>query len=149
VIGGFFYMNPYSMPDLNYWKSLWLKQEQGVYMGIAGLVFTLLIFKRTFRLVIPKNVQLIFSTFGLYFAGSAALMVIRTYVGREFRSVRDIASMILYVGCLAIGGILFSRGGESESASPATDASARPEMAARAAQQLQSFNDRLVRVLNA
>jgi hypothetical protein len=148
LVGVLLYLNPYRFADLNQWKLLWLKQEQGVYMGIAALVFILLGFKRVFSLTISRNVQLIFSTFGVYFAFSACLMVIRTYVGPGFRSTRDIISMLLYVACLAIGGILFSRAGEAQAGPPA-DGDPRSDMAARAAHQLQSFNDRLVQVLNA
>jgi hypothetical protein len=143
------YVDPYSIPDLNRWKSLWLKEEQGVHLAMAALVFALLMFKRAFSLSVPKNVQLIFTTFGLYFAGFAALMVIRNFVGPEFRPIRDIAGMVLYGGCLAAGVLLFSRAGEGNEEVPSLNGQQRPEMAARAAQQLQSFNERLVRVLNA
>ena len=140
------YSDPYQIPDLNRWKSLWLKQEQAVLLAIAALVFVLLVFKRTFGLTVPKNVQLVFATFGLYFAGVAALMVVRTYLGPGFRPFRDLMSLVLDAMCLAVGAALFSRAGEAETASPVNDL--RPAMAARAAEQLQSFNDRLVRVLN-
>jgi hypothetical protein len=144
------YLDPYRIPDINYWKSLWLKQEQGVSMGIAALVLVLLAFKRVFSLSTTRNVRLVLSTFGLYFAVSACLMVLRTYLGPQFRSVRDMTAMMLYVGCLAVGAYLFSRAGEAEAEpSLALDPASRSEMAARAAQQLQSFNDRLVRALNA
>ncbi len=149
VLGVLLHMNLYRIPDLNQWKSFWLKQEQGVYMGIALLVFVLLAFRRVFRLSVSRNVQLIFTTFGLYFAGFAALMVIRTYMGPEFRPIRDMVSMVLYIACLACGGFLFSRSGETQNVGPLLEGQVNPEMAARAAQQLQSFNDRLVRVLNA
>lgn len=147
IVAVLLYSDPYKIPDLNRWKSLWLKQEQGVSLSIAALVFVLLLFKKTFKLTVPRNVQLVFATFGLYFAGLAALMVVRTYVGPGFRPVRDLISMILYAACLAVGGALFSRAGEAEASSVPNDV--RPVMAARAAEQLQSFNDRLVRVLNA
>jgi hypothetical protein len=147
VVAVLIYSDPYKIPDLNRWKSLWLKQEQGVSLAIAVLVFVLLLFKRTFKLTVPRNVQLVFATFGLYFAGIAALMVVRTYMGPGFRPVRDLTGMILYAVCLAVGGALFSQAGEAEEAKPA-GIDARPVMAARAAEQLQSFNDRLVRVLN-
>lgn len=148
IVAVLIYSDPYKIPDLNRWKSLWLKQEQGVDLAIAALVFVLLLFKRTFKLTVPKNVQLVFATFGLYFAGMAALLVVRTYVGPGFRPVRDLMGMILYAACLAVGGVLFSRAGEAEAASPVAN-DLRPVMAARAAEQLQTFNDRLVRVLNA
>lgn len=145
-----FYVNPYSIPDLNRWKSMWLKQEQGVYLAMAALVFALVMFKRVFGLSVPRNVQLIFTTFGLYFAGFAALMVIRTFIGPEFRPIRDLLSMLLYAACLGGGAFLFSRGGEGATmAESLAGRRPNPEMAARAAQQLQSFNERLVRVLNA
>jgi uncharacterized transporter YbjL len=149
AIVALFYLDPYRVPDLNRWKSLWLKQEQGVYLTMAALVFALVLFKRVFGLSVPRNVQLIFATFGLYFAGFAALMVIRTFVGPEFRPTRDLIGMMLYAGCLTAGAFLFSPAGEASTERPSVDAQARPEMAARAAQQLQTFNDRLVRVLNA
>lgn len=145
-----FYVDPYRIPDLNRWKSLWLKQEQGVYLTMAALVFALLMFKRIFGLSVPKNVQLIFATFGLYFAGFAALMVIRTFVGPDFRPIRDLLSMMLYAGCLVGGVLLFSTAGEKTNVGESlAGGRPSPEMAARAAQQLQSFNERLVRVLNA
>jgi hypothetical protein len=149
ALGVLLHMNLYRIPDLNQWKSFWLKQEQGVYMGIALLVCVLLGFKRVFSLSIPKNVQLVFTTFGLYFAGFAALMVMRTYLGPGFRPIRDMVSMVLYVGCLAVGVLCFSRNGEMQRVGPSLEGKVQPEMAHRAAQQLQSFNDRLVRVLNA
>ena len=143
------FVDPYSIPDLNRWKSLWLKQEQGFHFGMAGLVFALLMFKKVFSLSVPRNVQLIFTTFGLYFAGFAALMVIRTFIGPDFRPIRDIAGMVLYGGCLAAGALLFSPAGERDKNAPTSNDGTRSDQAARAARQLQSFNDRLVRVLNA
>jgi hypothetical protein len=148
IVAVLIYSDPYKIPDLNRWKSFWLKQEQGVCLAIAALVFILLLFKKIFRLAVSRNVQLVFATFGLYFAGIAALLVVRTYVGPGFRPVRDLVSMILYAVCLAVGGFLFSRSGEAEMARLEPD-DLRPAMAARAAEQLQTFNDRLVRVLNA
>ncbi len=148
VVATLLYADPYRIPDLNRWKSFWLKQEQGVSLGIAGLVFVLLLFKRTFRLAVCRNVQLVFATFGLYFAGIAALLVVRTYVGPDFRHLRDIISLVLYASCLAVGGGLFSGTGEAQKP-PLDDGDPRPAMASRAAEQLQSFNDRLVRVLDA
>jgi hypothetical protein len=147
IVAILIYSDPYKIPDLNRWKSLWLKQEQGVCLASAALVFILLIFKKVFHLTVPKNVQLVFATFGFYFAGIAALMVVRTYLGPAFRPVRDLMSMILYAACLGVGGILFSKAGEVVAAADQPQLS--PAMAARAAEQLQSFNDRLVRVLNA
>jgi hypothetical protein len=148
IVAALLYSDPYKIPDLNRWKSFWLKQEQGVCLAIAALVFILLLFKKMFRLTVSKNVQLVFATFGLYFAGIAALVVVRSYVGPHFRPVRDLMSMILYAVCLALGGAFFSRAGEAEAEGPGNNALA-PERAARAAEQLQTFNDRLVRVLNA
>jgi len=85
----------------------------------------------------------------LYFAGFAALMVVRTYVGPGFRPIRDLVGMALYIAALTAGNFLFSRAGEVATAGAAPDLARRPEMAAHAARHLQSFNDRLVRVLNA
>lgn len=147
VVAALIYSDPYQIPDLNRWKSLWLKQEQGVCLAIAALVFLLLLFKRMFGLTVPRNVQLVFATFGLYFAGIAALMVIRTYMGPGFRPFRDLMGLILDATCLAVGAALFSRAGEAE-LTIKQDEDLRPAMATRAAEQLQSFNDRLVRVLN-
>jgi hypothetical protein len=57
-------------------------------------------------------------------------------------------SMILYTACLGVGAAFFSHAGEAI-AGGSEQSDLRPAMAARAAEQLQSFNDRLVRVLNA
>lgn len=147
VVAALMYSDPYKIPDLNRWKSLWLKQEQGVLLAIAALVFVLLMFKKVFGLTVPRNVQLVFATFGLYFAGVAALMVVRTYLGPGFRPFRDLMGLVLDASCLAVGAALFSRAGEAELTAGEPD-DLRPAMASRAAEQLQSFNDRLVRVLN-
>ena len=152
LVGVLLYLNPDSILEIHQWKALWLRQEQGINIGIAALVFILLGFKRVFGLSIPRNVQLIFATFGTYFALAACLMVVRTYVGPEFRPIRDMASMLLYVACLAIGVLLFSRTGEAGAEvyrMAGSDADARPAMAARAARHLESFNQRLVKVLGA
>lgn len=149
VVLALLYLDPYRIPDLNRWKSIWLKEEQGVSFAMAGLVVALLVFKRIFGLAVPKNVQLIFTTFGLYFAGTAALMVIRTFLGPDFRPIRDLMALTLYAGCLAAGALLFSPKGETSTIGSPPDDRMSADSAARAAQQLQSFNDRLVRVLNA
>jgi hypothetical protein len=144
-----FYLDPYRIPDLNRWKAVWLKQEQGVHFAMAALVVALLLFKRIFGLTVSRNVQLIFTSFGLYFAGIAALMVIRTFLGPDFRPTKDLIGMMLYTGCLAAGALFFSPKGETSTIGRPPDDRMSADSAARAAQGLQSFNDRLVRVLNA
>jgi hypothetical protein len=107
------------------------------------------VFKRIFGLAVSKNVQLIFTTFGLYFAGTAALMVIRTFLGPDFRPIRDLIALTLYAGCLAAGALMFSPKVETNTIGRPPDDRLNAESAARASHQLQSFNDRLERVLNA
>jgi hypothetical protein len=76
-------------------------------------------------------------------------MVIRTFLGPDFRPIRDLMALTLYAGCLAAGALLFSPKGETSTIGSPPDDRMSADSAARAAQQLQSFNDRLVRVLNA
>jgi hypothetical protein len=148
VAAAILYKDPNQIAYLHLWESFWLTQEQSVFLSIAGLVFVLLLFKKLFSLSISRNTQLVFTVFGLYFVGVAALSVVQNYVGSDFQSLKDILGLSALAVCLSIGAWSFSQAGELETVGIVPD-SIRPETAAAAARHLESFNDHLVRVLNA
>ena len=140
--------DPYAATHANYWYKATLIHEQSVYLAAALCVFVLLLFRRFFRLPIAKNVRVVFGVFGFYFAGMAALIVLRSYVGQELNNVLNLGGLLLSTACPAVGALLFSRAGEET----ATDA--RLDMAATRASEIKDamgrldhVNDQLMRAL--
>ncbi len=147
LIGGLALVDPFQGAELNRWHRFWLILERDIYLAVAVVVFLLLTFKQLFRLNTAKNVQLIFASFGLYFAGHAAFSVLRAYVGPWFNGVSNVGSILLYGFCLGLGAALFSRVGEEK---PVRRFSLEEYTATAqaASKQLDTLNRRLVEVLN-
>ena len=147
LIGVLACLDTFDGAALGRWHRFWLIVDRDIYLAIAGLVFFLVIFKQLFGLRIPKNVQLVFTSFGLYFAGAAAFSILRAYVGPSFYAVCDIGTLVLYALCLALGATMFSRLGETK---PARKFSTSQYLATArgASQQLESLNQRLAEVLS-
>lgn len=128
------------------WLRFWTIQERSVHLAVAAVVAVLLCVKVLFHLKVSRNVQVIFSTFGLYFAGAAAIVILRLYAPPSFQALWDISNILLYALCLGAGMLLFSPAGETlHRAASAPDAS-RKQVAAL--QRLDALNDRLVKVLS-
>lgn len=141
------YVDPFVGNALNRWHRFWLIVERDIYLAIAAVVFLLLMFKQWFRLATSRNVQLIFTTFGLYFSGVAAFSILRTYLGPGFNAVSNVGSILLYAVCVGLGALMFSPTGEVR---PQRQFS--PEQytatAKAASRQLKTLNERLAEVLS-
>ena len=132
---------------LNRWHKFWLIIDRDIYLAIMAVVFLLMMFKQLFRLKIPRNVQIVFTSFGLYFAGVSVFTVLRAYLGPSFNTASNIGSILLYALCLALGTAMFSRRGEAK---PERKFSTSQYLATArgASQQLESLNQRLAEVLS-
>ena len=147
LIGALALIDPFQGAVLNRWHRFWLILERDIYLAVAVIVFMLLMFKRLFRLSTPRNVHLIFASFGLYFAGQAAFSVLRMYMGPWFNGVSNVGSLLLYAFCLGLGAALFSRAGEEKPVRrrPLEEYTATAQAASK---QLDTLNRRLVEALN-
>ena len=147
LIGLLAYLDNFEGASLNRWHKFWLIVDRDIYLAIVAVVFLLMMFKKLFGLKIPKNVQLVFMSFGLYFAGVAVFAILRAYLGPSFNTASNVGSILLYALCLALGATMFSRMGEAK---PARKFSASQYLATArgASQQLESLNQRLVEVLS-
>ena len=147
LIGLLAWVDSFDGGTLSRWHRFWLIVDRDVYLAIVGVVFFLMMFKQLFRLRIPKNVQLVFTSFGLYFAGASAFSILRAYVGPSFYAVCDVGTLVLYALCLALGAAKFSHLGEAK---PARKFSTSQYLttARGASRQLESLNQRLAEVLS-
>jgi hypothetical protein len=145
-------VDAFTFADLNHWKTFWLKQELSISLVTAGSLFLLFLFQRVFHTVANPNVRLLFVVFGLYHAADTALLLLRTYIGPEFRGVRDVAATSVYAACLLLGWLKFSPAGEIVSLVESAVGDARNELAGHAgaaARRMKSFNDQLETILRA
>jgi hypothetical protein len=148
VIAYLLIANPYLSTERNELRRLWLVQEQSVYLSVAACIFALLVFQRFFELNVLKNVRLVFSVFGLYFAGTAALLMLRSLLGAGFGSTLDISVWALYLLCMAVGAFQFSQAGETIAVDPRLAGSESYTRTLRFAQErLDSVNLQLMRTL--
>ena len=147
LIGLLAWVDTFDGSTLSRWHRFWLIVDRDIYLAIVGVVFLLLIFKQLFRLRIPKNVQLIFSSFGLYFVGASVFWIVRAYLGPSFYAASDVGTLVLYALCLALGAAKFSHLGEAK---PARKFSTSQYLATArgASRQLESLNQRLAEVLS-
>lgn len=147
LIGLLAYVDSFEGAALNRWHKFWLIVDRDVYLAIVAVVFLLLMFKRLFGLKTPKNVQLVFTCFGLHFAGVAVFTVLRAYLGPSFSTASNVGSILVYALCLSLGAVMFSRRGETK---PARKFSTSQYLATArgASQQLESLNQRLAEVLS-
>ena len=140
--------DPYAATHANYWYKATLIHEQSVYLAAAFCVFALLLFRRFFRLPVVKNVRVVFGAFGFYFAGMAALIVMRSYVGQELNNVLNLGGLFLSTACPAVGALLFSRAGEEIAADARIGAAAANANEVRDAMgRLDHVNAQLLRAL--
>lgn len=154
LVGGFviltLILDAFAVADLNLWKSFWLKQEQSVILFTAGSLFLLFLFQKFFHATANPNVRLLFLVFGLHYALEAILVVLRNYIGRDFRDVRDLIATSVYAACMAIGWLWFSPEAETEAASAGLGNRTRDELsgaAGAAARRMKSVNDQLETIL--
>ena len=147
LIGVLAWVDSFDGAALSRWHRFWLIVDRDIYLAIVGVVFLLMIFKQLFGLRIPRNVQLVFTSFGLYFAGASAFWILRTYLGPSFYEASDVGTLLLYALCLALGAAKFSSLGELK---PARKFSTSQYLATArgASQQLESLNQRLAEVLS-
>ena len=139
--------NPYLATERSELARLWLVQEQSVYLCVAACVFALLVFRRFFELNVLKNVRLIFVVFGLYFAGTAGLLVLRSLLGAAYASALDMSVFSLYLLCMAVGAFQFSPAGETQAVDPRIASPAYTQTLRFAQARLDSVNLQLTRTL--
>jgi hypothetical protein len=141
--------NAFTFADFDRWKIFWLKQDQSITLILAGSLFLLFVFQKAFPSVANPNVRLLFVVFGLSASVEAMLVVIRNYLGPEFRGVRDLLASGAYAACLLLGWLRFSTAGEISplDAAPAERRGELAGAAGAAARQMKSFNDRLETIL--
>ncbi len=147
LIGLLAYLDNFEGPALSRWHKFWLIVDRDVYLAIVAVVFLLMMFKKLFGLKTPKNVQLVFTSFGLYFAGVAVFTILRAYLGPSFTAASNVGSILLYALCLALGATMFSHLGEAK---PARKFSTSQYLATArgASRQLESLNQRLAEILS-
>jgi hypothetical protein len=123
-----------------------VKANQSVYLATSSLAFALYLFRRFFYLQVVRNVDIAFLSFGLYFSGIAALLVLRGYVGPEFRESLNIWGCIWSSMCLGLGALLFKPANERVPQFAFTP-QARQDMLQAANDRLEAINGQMARAL--
>jgi len=127
-------------------RTLWFVEERTLFFGLT-LVFLLLVsFAAYFHLTPPRNIRILFAVFGLLFTSEVALQTLQEYFGYPRPSGFDVARQLVHVGCFLAGAIAFSRVGEEQPAAlPWLNVD--EETVTELTQQLESYNDTLMKVL--
>ena len=128
------------------WRRFWFQQEGSVYFALTTLCALLVSFAVFFHLSVPRNVRILFMTFGIIFAAQAFMRMLISPLGENILQLTSYIVPIISVICLAVGTIAFSKKGEADSeAIAARRLDPRTETAM--AGGLQGFNNVLVKVL--
>lgn len=140
--------DPYGLSEPRQFLRMILVGEQGVYLAVAACALVLLGVQRFFRLQVRKNVRVVFATFGVYFSGAAALIVLRSMMGAEWNPVMNLGIGVLYAVCVGAGVWRFSPAGEAEEVDPRIESSAEYlQTLAFARQRLEQVNMELTKAL--
>jgi hypothetical protein len=139
---------PYSAPEANSYYRFWLIQEQSVYLATAVAVMVVITIGRFFSLPMSRNLRTIVGTLGVYFVCMGGMIVLRSYLGRNWNYTLDAAGLGIYCVCLVIGIFAYSAAGETAAEDPRlTHAAAHRETLNLATRRLEEVNMHLVRVL--
>ena len=123
-------------------------QDRSVFFSLSVATLLLLWFAVHFRLRIPRNVWLVFASWGAYFVLSALLLTLREHFGQPFATYRNVANAgFFFLTVLTALGFL-SRQGET-AARPLADllGDRHRELEAALSLQLRGLNQVLVKVL--
>jgi hypothetical protein len=128
------------------WRRFWLLQDRSAYMALTGLCFMLVSMASFFHLRVPRNVKVVFASFGLVFAVQASRLLLPSLWESFDLKLTRVAMPVVTVISMAIGTFAFSNKGEA----PEVVGAARvvdSETAAQATHLLRGFNDAMLKLL--
>ena len=147
VILGMIILDPVGDGTPAVWSRFWMHQERSVFLALASVCFLLAFIGVYYRLVVPRNILLLFSVFGLIFVTQAVLLIFRNYLEPTFRGIKDLHSASLYIACILGGTFTFSLAGEKHAEDAEAGWGADAATARVVTRWLEDVNEALLRVL--
>ena len=123
------------------WRQFWLSGAGSVYFGLTLVCFLLVSFAAFFRLAVPRNVKVVFGTFGLVFVVEASLYPLPAVWAGLGPNETWLITSLVHLSCVAFGTFAFSAAGETVAARGG------PQGGEGASAALKSFSGSLSRIL--